>query len=178
MTHPNGQQWVAVSLPEILKATINALAVRLSDAKIGIERRVEPHLPRISADPELVSRCLTNLVENSIKYAGSGGWILLSARPGRHSGRSVVEVTVEDRGPGIPDGEADAVFEPFYRGAAARESREPGSGLGLAIVKRTIESHGGWIELERAVPHGCKFRLFFLAAGKMADDSGESEVSG
>jgi two-component system OmpR family sensor kinase len=59
------------------------------------------------------------------------------------------------------------VFEPFYRGESARRSRQSGSGLGLAIVKSAVEAHGGWIKLERAVPQGCKFRLFFHAASRL-----------
>ncbi|MGA2877618.1 MAG: HAMP domain-containing sensor histidine kinase [Bryobacteraceae bacterium] len=167
----------AVSVPEILGAAVNALAPRLSAARIEVEKRMAPDVPRILADPELVLRCLTNLVENSIKYAGSEGWLLLSARAGRHLGRSVVELSVEDHGPGIPDDEANAVFEAFYRGASARQTREPGSGLGLAIVKSAVEAQGGWIKLERAVPNGCKFRMFFPAEDHASVHSAESEAA-
>ena len=167
----------AVSVPEILGAAVNALGPRLSAARIEVEKRMAPDVPRILADPELVLRCLTNLVENSIKYAGSEGWLLLSARAARHSGRSVVELSVEDHGPGIPDDEANAVFEAFYRGASARQTREPGSGLGLAIVKSAVEAQGGWIKLERAVPNGCKFRMFFPAEDHASVHSAESEAA-
>jgi signal transduction histidine kinase len=153
-----------VSLPEMISASIDGLAPRIREAAIEIEWHATPDVPMITADPDLVLRCLTNLIENSVKYAGSGGWIQVSARGARHAGRPVVEVAVEDRGPGIPDEEMTAVFEPFYRGSSARQSRKPGSGLGLAIVKSAVEAHSGWIKLERAVPHGCKFRLFFPAA--------------
>ena len=108
----------AVSVPEILSAAVNAVAPSLSASRIVIEKRVAPDIPRILADPESILRCLTNLIENSVKYAGSGAKILLSAQACRHSGRPMVEVTVEDRGPGIPDDEANAVFEAFYRGAS------------------------------------------------------------
>ena len=128
--------------------------------KIEIERCIAPDASGILADPELVLRCLTNLIENSVRYAASGKWILLSARRCRYSGRSMVEVTIEDRGPGIERDEAAAVFEPFYRGRSARRSREPGSGLGLAIARHATEAQGGWIKLERVVPKGCRFRSF------------------
>jgi signal transduction histidine kinase len=167
----------AVSVPEIIRAGIDTLAPGVSEAAIEIEWHTAPDVPMIMADPELVLRCVTNLIENSIKYAGSGGWIQISARGGRHAGRSLVEVIVEDRGPGIQDEETTAVFEPFYRGSSARQSRQPGSGLGLAIVKSAVEAHGGWIQLERAVPQGCRFRLFFPAADHdHSVDSAESEA--
>ena len=167
-----------MSVAEILNAAVNALAPRLSEAGIEVEKRMAPNVPRMLADPELVLRCLTNLVENSIKYAGSGGSILLSARANRQSGRSVVEVSVEDRGPGIPDDEANAVFEAFYRGSSARQTRETGSGLGLAIVKSAVEAQGGSIKLERAVPQGCKFRLFFPADDHAISPSGRRRARG
>jgi signal transduction histidine kinase len=74
-----------------------------------------------------------------------------------------VELIVEDRGPGIPDDQAAAVVEHFYRGSTARQCQEAGSGLGLAIVKSAVLANGGWIKLEPGVPQGCRFRLFFLA---------------
>jgi signal transduction histidine kinase len=166
----------AVSLPEIIQAGIGSLAPSTRDAGIEIECRTAPDVPMIMADPDLVVQCLTNLIENSIKYAGGGGWVQVAARPGRHAGRLVAELAVEDRGPGIPDEEATAVFEPFYRGSSARQSRRPGSGLGLSIVKSAVEAHGGWIKLERAVPLGCRVRVFFPAADGYAVRSAEPEV--
>jgi signal transduction histidine kinase len=166
----------AVSLPAMITATMDSLAPRLKEAVIEIEWHVAPDVPMIKADPDLVLQCLTNLVENSIKYAGSAGWIQVSARGARHRGQLGVEVTVEDRGPGIKLEETTAVFEPFYRGSSARQSRQPGSGLGLAIVKSAVEAQGGWIRLERAVPQGCKFRLFFPAADHGNRHFREAEV--
>jgi signal transduction histidine kinase len=90
----------------------------------------------------------------------------------------MVELSVEDRGPGIGEEEAIAIFEPFYRGASARDSRVAGSGLGLAIVKRTMETQGGWIELDRSTTRGCRFRLVFIADAASEYDPAESEVAG
>ena len=166
----------AVSLPEIIDAGIDSLTPSIREAGIEIECRTAPDVPMIMADPDLVARCLTNLIENSIKYAGGGGWVQVSAGTARHAGRLVAELAVEDRGPGIPDEETTAVFEPFYRGSSARQSRRPGSGLGLSIVKTAVEAHGGWIKLERAVPLGCRVRLFFPAAVDHTVRSAEPEV--
>jgi signal transduction histidine kinase len=167
-----------VSVPEILCAAVNGLAPLLSETKIEVERRIAPDMPEILGDPELVLRCLTNLIENAVKYAASGGWILLSARGCRHSGRSMVEVTIEDRGPGIERDEVAVVFEPFYRGKSARRSRAPGSGLGLAIARHTMDAHGGWIKLERVLPKGCRFRLFFLPDDPAMVHSADSKAAG
>jgi signal transduction histidine kinase len=159
-----GLQLRPVSVIEIFDMAIAVVSRLTPAAPIVVD--TGPHLRalRIMADPELVVRCLTNLIENAMKYAPAGGYIYLSAQPARRSGKSFVEITVEDRGPGIEDGEAADVFEPFYRGSSARRSRQPGSGLGLAVVRTTVEAHGGAIALEHANPHGCRMRLFFPAA--------------
>jgi signal transduction histidine kinase len=153
----------SVSVCEIVKKTLDGLAPRLDEAQMKAEMQIAQNVPNIVADPVLVLRSLTNLVENAIKYARSGGWVRLSARPCRRSRRPGVEIVVEDRGPGISEEEAALVFEPFYRGSAARRCRETGSGLGLAIVQSAVRANGGWIKLDRALPQGCKFRLFFPA---------------
>jgi signal transduction histidine kinase len=168
----------SLSVSEIVNAAIDAMAPRLSEAGMQIERQIAPDVPRMLADPHLLLRCLTNLIENSIKYAGSGRWILLSARPTHASRRLAVEVAVEDRGPGIRNDEVAAVFEPFYRGESARQTRQPGSGLGLAIVRSAVEANGGRIRLERAVPRGCRFRLVFPAVDPAGVHSKQPEFPG
>jgi two-component system OmpR family sensor kinase len=149
-----------VSVPEIVNVAVDGLAPRIAEAGMQVEREISPDLPLILADPDLAVRCLGNLIENSLKYAASGRCIRLSAHAGQ-DGHPGVELTVEDLGPGIPDEDVNVIFEPFYRGASARRLRQPGSGLGLAIVRSGVEAQGGTVRLERAVPHGCRFRIFF-----------------
>jgi signal transduction histidine kinase len=166
----------AVSVSEIVHAACDGLAPQASQAGIEIERRVAPDVPLASVDPDVLLRCLTNLIENSIKYAASGRWIRVSAQRAFSAGRPGIEVAVEDRGPGLEDDETTAVFEPFFRGSSARRTRQPGSGLGLAIVKNAVDAYGGGIALEPAVPHGCRIRLFFRAVyGVATVDSVRSE---
>jgi two-component system phosphate regulon sensor histidine kinase PhoR len=151
----------AASVSDIVDLACDGLAPQARDAGIEIQGQVASDIPLASVDHDVLLRCLTNLIENAIKYAASGGWICVSAQRALHAGRPTIAVTVEDRGPGIEEDEAITVFEPFFRGASARGSRHAGSGLGLAIVKSAVDAYGGRIELERALPHGCSFRLFF-----------------
>lgn len=87
------------------------------------------------ADADQVERVLSNLVQNAMEAAGAtaGARVRISGRAAREG----VEVVVEDSGPGIPDGLADRLFEPFVTG------RIHGVGLGLAIASRIVEAHGG-----------------------------------
>src|SRR5262245_28069965 len=160
-TRNGSQQHRPVSVVEILDVATATLSQALRRASVSVERSVPTDVPQIVVDREMVVGCLTNLIENSIKYAASGGYIFLSVRAVRRCGKLVVEFSVEDRGPGIDDDEMAAVFEPFYRGKSARQSRQSGSGLGLTVVKSAVEAHGGWIRVERVKPHGCRFNLFF-----------------
>ncbi|MGV3773497.1 MAG: sensor histidine kinase [Verrucomicrobiales bacterium] len=98
------------------------------------------------ADPERLQQVFYNLVDNAIKYGRPKGEVLLS---GMDKGR-VVELRVQDNGPGIPPDSLDRIFERFYRVDRARSRDQGGTGLGLSIVKHIVHSHGGevWAESE------------------------------
>lgn len=98
---------------------------------------------RVSGDPVALARVIGNLLDNAGRYAARCRVAL--AREGR-----TVSVTVEDDGPGIPDAEREAVFEPFYRLERSRNRATGGTGLGLAIARQIVEAHGGRIALDRS----------------------------
>jgi signal transduction histidine kinase len=75
-------------------------------------------------------------------------------RARRTDDRVIIEVI--DEGPGIPEHEANRVFERFYRADSARASRDGGAGLGLAIAQWIVDLHGGDIHPEQREPHGCR----------------------
>lgn len=111
-----------------------------------------------------LARVFSNLVGNAIKYGGCAEITL------RRAGGEA-EVQVDDRGPGIPAAEREAVLEPFYRRDQARNLDEGGSGLGLAIVADIVRRHGGELRLEERPGGGLRVRLRLPAlpeAGKSA----------
>ncbi|HEX2574350.1 MAG TPA: HAMP domain-containing sensor histidine kinase [Polyangia bacterium] len=94
------------------------------------------------ADVELLGRALWNLVENAAKY-GAPPIRAWAERAGDH-----VRFHVRDEGPGIPEGERERVFEPFYRADRARTPGvRAGVGLGLTLARRIAEAHGGSIRI-------------------------------
>jgi two-component system phosphate regulon sensor histidine kinase PhoR len=101
-------------------------------------------------------RMVGNLLENAMKYGGPDPQIELSAKVED----GVVEIRVEDRGPGLGPEALTRVFERFYREDASR-SREHGggSGLGLAIVRQLAEGYGGGVEAQNRPEGGCRFAL-------------------
>ena len=100
---------------------------------------------RVCTNPELFKRALGNLVRNAARY-GEGK--PLRVRIERHG--EEVWVGVLDRGPGLPEGWAERVFEPFARPEEARTREGGGAGLGLAIVKTCAESLGGRVFLPKS----------------------------
>jgi signal transduction histidine kinase len=99
----------------------------------------------VCGDPELLRSAFENVIRNAVRYSPAGSMVEICAAA---AAAQMVEVTVRDRGPGVPDRELKLIFEPFYRVDAAREhrSRSGGEGLGLAIAARAVALHGGTIE--------------------------------
>ncbi len=125
---------------------VAAVAAQVADemGETCPEARVE--LPRVGtrveAEPRLLRQLLHNLLGNAVKYAVPGERPHITVTAVAAGDR--VEVTVADRGVGIPAGEEALVFEPFRR--ASNHGDVVGSGLGLASCKRTVERHGGRID--------------------------------
>jgi len=124
------------------RVDLAALATAVSE-RVGRRRtreiRVTIERPAIvDAPPSALDRAITNLVDNACKFDTSGGAIDVSVNGG--------ELTVLDRGPGVPDGDRDRIFDRFHRAESARSM--PGSGLGLSIVREVVERCGGSVRVD------------------------------
>jgi two-component system, OmpR family, sensor histidine kinase MprB len=133
--------------------------VQLDDLVAGIVERTQVRSPQVRfvtalsptlvrADPVLLERAVSNLLDNAVKYSPDGAPVEVTVRGG--------EVIVADHGPGIAPEDLPRVFDRFYRAAAARS--KPGSGLGLAIVREAAEAHGGTASAESTAA-GARFKL-------------------
>ncbi|QGS35773.1 HAMP domain-containing protein [Corynebacterium xerosis] len=105
-------------------------------------------------DPAALGRAVLNLMDNAAKWSPEGGTVRINLRP---VSEDLVELTVADSGPGIPEEDRAKVFERFYRAIQSRSM--PGSGLGLAIVKQVIARHGGTIAVEESEDGGALMRV-------------------
>jgi signal transduction histidine kinase len=106
----------------------------------------------LMARPIALRRCLTNLIDNAVKYGYSAHVSVV------REGNSAV-VRIKDNGPGIPDGELEKVFDPFYRVEGSRSRETGGTGLGLTIARNIAEQHGGTIRLRNHPSGGLEVSL-------------------
>jgi signal transduction histidine kinase len=122
----------------------------------GLDVTVDPLLdmPPVVMAPEVLESIVGNLVDNSRQHGGSGVHVRLSAQPQTHEGRDLVEISIQDDGPGVSASDRNRIFSPFF--TTARKSG--GTGLGLSIVQALVVAHNGTIDLVES-PSGARFRL-------------------
>lgn len=102
--------------------------------------------------PLALRRCLANLVDNALRYGGR-------ATIDIEEGVREIIIRVQDEGPGIPAGELEQAFEPFFRGEASRSRETGGTGLGLGIARNIARSHGGDLVLKNRASGGLEATL-------------------
>jgi signal transduction histidine kinase len=124
----------------------------------AIEKVLPPDLPRIVADPVLLSHCIENLLINAVKYgdASDSKPVTISAHVDRESEK--MQIRVADRGAGIDPTDLPHIFKPFYRGKNA-DLDVKGTGLGLALVQRLIQCQRGHVSVQTAPHRGSTFTI-------------------
>jgi signal transduction histidine kinase len=121
----------------------------------------------VRADPDALRQVLLNLLDNAVKYGPPGQTVRV------HAGLRgfALRIAVDDRGPGVPREERDAVWEPYRRLARDAEGATGGSGIGLAVVKDLVELQGGRVGLGEVPGGGARFWIelpFAMYAGPSA----------
>jgi signal transduction histidine kinase len=152
-----------VAPERILRRALSTCGPALREAGMEVERFIDPDLPMISVDENLIVDCVQNLLNNAVKYAASGAWVRVRAEGVSDAQGTRLRIAVEDRGSGISPDDLPHIFDAFYRGEAVRSSQIPGVGLGLSLVKRIIEAHHGTIEVKSSPDSGASF-VFYLPA--------------
>ena len=121
-------------------------------------------------DDTYLDEVLTNLVENAVRYGGP----TVAVRARAADGAGVVEITVEDDGPGVPDADLGHLFEKFYRVRRPGEGARHGMGIGLTVAQGLTRAMDGEIEAGRSTLGGLAFRIRLPAVGLPS----EAEVTG
>lgn len=137
---------------EPVRTELNDLILRVAIAanrEGEVVHFIPHHSPSLMLRPVAFERCLTNLISNALKY-GSEAWISVQKIG------DMIEIIIDDDGPGIPEEQYEDVFKPFFRGEASRSSKTGGIGLGLPIAQDIILAHGGQIWLDQSPQRGLR----------------------
>lgn len=118
-------------------------------------------IPMVMADPRLVTRAISNLIGNAIKYAGENAKIQVIVTSYTEQDNEYVAVIVEDDGFGILEHQLSDIFSPFTRLESARDKQSGGYGLGLAIVKEAMAVMKGRVKAENRKEGGLRISLLF-----------------
>jgi signal transduction histidine kinase len=141
------------AVAEIVADSIDAVQASADSKHQVIETKLAAVLPPVMVDGEMIRRVLINLLENAIKYTPQGSRIEVGAQPQGE----VVQIWVQDGGPGIPPAEQERIFDKFTRLRSA--AGQHGFGLGLAYCRLAVEAHGGRIWVESQPDQGACFRF-------------------
>ena len=138
------RRWGAVD--EIISAALSRAEPITRQHRVELD--VEKELPGVRVDERAVSEVVYTLIDNAAKYSTNGSVIRISAR---RAGDGLIQMAVEDEGPGIPDDLRERVFDKFFRATRdgdVRNHQPTGTGMGLAIAKGIVEAHEGSISIE------------------------------
>ena len=158
------RQWQP--LEEVVGSALAACAQILAGRPIKVA--LAEDLPLLQLDAVLMERVFANLLENAAKYTPAGTAITIAARVVD----DMVEITLDDEGPGLPAGRQEAIFEKFERGR--RETAIAGVGLGLAICRAIVRVHDGTIHGETRPSGGARFTLRLPRGTPPSDDGAQA----
>ena len=147
-----------INLHELVEETVEREKFTDSEIKIDINSEV-----KVLANRNFLSKALSNVLRNAVRYAGDKGEIIVKA----DKEKETVILKIIDSGEGVPEGELSRIFEPLYRVEKDRARQTGGSGLGLAIVKTCIEACSGKVAAKNLKPKG--FEIAFALKSVNSD---------
>jgi signal transduction histidine kinase len=139
-------------LATLVDEVLAVLAPEFERCRVEPNNTISYSLTSVEADPDMLTRVLSNLCSNSLRHTPPGGGVTVEAQVRK----AELLIAVTDTGEGIPVESLPRVFERFYRADSTRQSSTGGSGLGLAIVRAIIEAHHGVVWAENASGGGAR----------------------
>ena len=151
-----------LELKGLLQSTLNSLRPLADDASVTMAVNAPAEPVMLPGDSDQLRQVFTNLIENAIKYGGSGGSVTVNVLPSERDTAMrgpAVRVQIVDKGPGIDAVHLPRLTERFYRADSHRSRQLGGTGLGLAIVKHIINRHRGRLRVESDLGKGSVFTV-------------------
>ena len=151
-----------VNVMALLRSTLLTLTPLADSNAVVLHLHAPQDNVTITGDDDQLRQVFTNLIENAIKYGGSGGVVdvtltLQDRDPALRS--PAVEISVSDKGPGIDERHLPRLTERFYRADSHRSRQLGGTGLGLAIAKHIVNRHRGRLKVESELEKGATFTV-------------------
>jgi signal transduction histidine kinase len=145
-----------IDLTDLVRGTLDEWTPEARRRGISLLVRLPLGPLTVNGDHIRLTQALGNLIENALKYAGSGGWVRVDIGPPVNGN---YEVAVTDSGPGIPPKVLPRVFERYFRVEGRASGGPGGMGLGLAIARAIVLAHGGDLVAESPPDGGARFVL-------------------
>jgi two-component system sensor histidine kinase CpxA len=128
----------AVDIDEVVEAVVRDANFEGAVKNCEVRLQGAANAP-VQGSRELLHSAIENVLRNAVRYSPQGAPVDVIVA----SDREYVEIAIRDQGPGVPSGELEQIFEPFYRVAESRDRDSGGEGIGLAITAQVIKTHGG-----------------------------------
>lgn len=144
-----------VSLEEVIQSSLNYMKPAAKSKRINLVARDISNDFMVEGNMVLLTRAVSNFLDNAIKYTPKGGEVYLELT---QQGQAA-QIMVIDNGPGISAKDLPRVFEKFFRARSEVDEDVPGTGLGLSIVKTIIEHHHGQVWVESQPNQGSMFTI-------------------
>jgi len=157
----------SLKFPEFIRQIVSMFELQARNKGISFAYEATGDLPKVvRADQKRLSQILINILGNAVKFTQYGGVTFRL-----QYARELAIIEIEDTGPGIPQNEIDAIFEPFTRGSAANNGSIGGTGLGLTISKMLTQLMGGQLTVKSAVGEGTVFQIrLFLSQVRIENE--------
>ena len=167
-----------LSVAGMIENALAAVQPQIHEGQFAIEKEIAAGLPEVMANESALCRALQNLLDNAMKYSGPSRWIGVRARQAQGKKGQEIEISIEDRGGGIPQDEVSRIFEPFFRGKAVASTSIHGSGLGLSLVKSIVAAHHGRISVESRMGRGTCISIHLPIARKETNPDAFAQENG
>lgn len=156
-----------------VKKILKDMSIQLQERKTNLVfKEPDTALPQVSADTDILSMALRNILDNAIRYSLEGGDITVSLFP---ADRNVI-FSVRDKGIGIPEEDKKFIFSKFFRAKNAQLFQTEGSGLGLYLAKNIVEKHNGRIIFESVENKGSEFFIYLPSDPNKMPEVGEQQL--
>ncbi|RKY92734.1 MAG: hypothetical protein DRQ01_05875, partial [Ignavibacteriae bacterium] len=169
---PRAPKFIMRDIKQILRESNSLVRYQIEQRQIQHDEKLSPGIPECLVDPDHLKAAFVNILLNSIDAISDNGKIIVSANlvtlsepvldffseqqinVKLNEGQTVIQISFEDNGCGIPDTDMDHIFDPFFT------TKTSGTGLGLPMTKRVINEHGGVITVESNDGDGSIFKVF------------------